>query len=70
MGHKIPEPIRREVLRKWLEGKSRNLIAKECDIGTGTVSEIIKGYQQKDADLQLLRQVAVHLRHQGTERKR
>lgn len=67
MGRKIPEPIRREVLRKWLEGKSRNLNAKECDIGTGTVSEIIKEYQQKDADLELLRQVAVHLRHQGTK---
>lgn len=67
MGRKIPEPIRREVLRKWLEGKSRNLIAQECNIGTGTVSEIIKEYQQKDADLELLRQVAIHLRHQGTE---
>jgi hypothetical protein len=67
MGRKIPERIRREVLRKWLEGKSRNLIAKECDIGTGTVTEIVKQYQQKDPDLELLRQVAVHLRHQGTE---
>lgn len=67
MGRKIPEPIRREVLRKWLEGKSRNLIAKEYNIGTGTVSEIIKEYQQKDVDLELLRQAAVHLRHQGTE---
>ena len=37
MGSKIPKPIKLEVIRKWLEGKSRNKIAKEVGIGTGTV---------------------------------
>jgi len=41
MGRKIPEPIRIEIIRQWLQGKSRDLIATENNIGTGTVSEII-----------------------------
>ena len=39
MGTKIPMEIRLEVIRKWLEGKSRDLIAREVNIGAGTVFE-------------------------------
>jgi hypothetical protein len=41
MGGKIPESIRRKVLRQWLEGYTRLQIARDNQIGTGTVSEII-----------------------------
>jgi DNA-binding CsgD family transcriptional regulator len=37
MGGKIPKEIRLEVIRKWLEGKSRDLIAYQLHIGAGTV---------------------------------
>jgi hypothetical protein len=33
MGAKIPREIRLEVIRKWLEGKSRDRIAREVHIG-------------------------------------
>jgi len=65
MGSKIPKPIKLEVIRKWLEGKSRNKIAEEVGIGAGTVSGIIQEFQQNDPEFELLREVAVKLKNQG-----
>ena len=65
MGSKIPKPIKLEVIRKWLEGKSRNKIAKEVGIGAGTVSGIIQEFRQNDPEFDLLREVAVKLKNQG-----
>jgi hypothetical protein len=67
MGGRIPEPIRRKVLREWLDGRPREQIAKDNQIGTGTVSEIIKAIKEKDseAQLDLLRETAVMLRREG-----
>jgi hypothetical protein len=65
MGSKIPKPIKLEVIRKWLEGKSRNKIAKEVGIGAGTVSSIIQEFRQNDPEFDLLREVAVKLKNQG-----
>jgi DNA-binding CsgD family transcriptional regulator len=41
MGGKIPQPVRLEVIKKWLQGYSRDEIAKDTMIGAGTVSGII-----------------------------
>jgi hypothetical protein len=49
MGGRIPEQIKREVIRKWLLGEKRDKIAADLDIGDGTVSEIMKLYSQKDS---------------------
>jgi hypothetical protein len=65
MGGKIPQPVRLEVIRKWLHGYSRDEIAKDTRIGTGTVSGIIQQCRQDDADFDLLRGVAVELRDRG-----
>jgi hypothetical protein len=62
MGSKIPREIRLEVIRKWLEGKTRDLIAGELEIGSGTVSEIVKEYRRGDLDADLLREVALNLK--------
>ena len=62
MGGKIPQPVRLEVIRKWLRGYSRDEIAKDAGIGTGTVSGILQQCRQDDADFDLLRGVAVELR--------
>lgn len=69
MGGKIPESIRRKVLRQWLEGLTRLQIARDNQIGTGTVSEIIKETKATDSEAQidLLRETAVMLRRQGLE---
>jgi hypothetical protein len=67
MGGKIPEPIRRKVFRQWLDGPPRQQIARDNQIGTGTVSEIIKEIKEHDSEarIDLLRETSVMLRRQG-----
>jgi len=67
MGRKVPEPIRRKVLREWLEGIPRRQIATDNQIGTGTVSEIIKtiGEIDSEARIDILRETAIMLRREG-----
>jgi hypothetical protein len=65
MGGQIPRPIKVEVIRKWLEGKSRDQISKEAGIATGTVTSIINQVRQDDTEFDLMRQVAVKLKNQG-----
>src|ERR1044072_4149423 len=67
MGSKIPREIRLEVIRKWLEGKTRDLITYELEIGAGTVSEIVKEYRRGDLDADLLREVALNLKNSGLD---
>jgi hypothetical protein len=62
MGAKIPSPIKVEVIKKWLQGKSRDQVASESHIGAGTVSNIIKESRKKDPEIDLLREVAVNLK--------
>jgi hypothetical protein len=68
MGRRIPEPIRRKVLREWLEGLSRQQIAKDNQIGTGTVSEIINVIKEKDSEarIDILREIAGMLRRRDS----
>src|SRR5438067_729653 len=65
MGANIPSPIKVEVIRKWLEGKSRDKIVKEVGISAGTVSSILKESRQNDPPFDLMRQVAIKLSRQG-----
>jgi len=67
MGSKIPREISLEVIRKWLEGKTRDLIAYESEIGAGSVSEIVKEYRRGDLDADLLREVALNLENSGLD---
>ncbi len=65
MGSKTPLSIKREVIRLWLKGHSRDQIAMEVDIGAGTVSMIIKEYKQNDPDFDLLREVAILIKNES-----
>ena len=65
MGSKIPKPIKIEVIRKWLQGKSRDQIANEVQIGDGTVSGIVKEYRRDDPEFDLLREVSLNLVNRG-----
>jgi hypothetical protein len=67
MGTKIPMEIRLEVIRNWLQGKTRDQIAYEVHIGAGTVSGIIKEYRSGDLDADLLREVALNLKNTGLD---
>ena len=65
MGSKIPKPIKIEVTKKWLQGKSRDQIANEVQIGAGTVSGIVKEYRRDDPEFDLLREVSLNLVNRG-----
>jgi hypothetical protein len=45
LGRKIPKNIKEKIIHQWLQGWTRETIAKENDIGTGTVSAIINYYK-------------------------
>jgi hypothetical protein len=59
---KVPKSIKQRVIKQWLLGMSRDEIAKDNDIGAGTVSAIIKDAKQDIADIDLLREVAILLK--------
>jgi DNA-binding CsgD family transcriptional regulator len=59
---KFPKTIRERVIKQWLLGMSRDEIAKDNDIGAGTVTAIIKDAKQEIPDIDLLRAVALVLK--------
>jgi DNA repair exonuclease SbcCD ATPase subunit len=67
MGGKIPRNIKIKVIRHWLDGLTRERIAKKEDIGTGTVTAIIQEARKEEEynDIDLLRDVAVRLKEEG-----
>jgi DNA-binding CsgD family transcriptional regulator len=67
MSKRIPKSIQEKAVAKWLEGKTRDQIARELKISGGSVSAIIKGRRRKDREFDLLRVVAVELRERNTD---
>jgi len=67
MGKRIPKSIQEKAIAKWLEGKPRDLIARELRISGGSVTGIIKGRRKKERQFDLLRVVAVRLRDIGVD---
>src|SRR5215211_7356675 len=65
MRPKIPEPVKSNVINGWLHGISRDEVAKNNDIGAGTVSAIIKEAMQNDPEFDLQRQVALSLKKEN-----
>jgi transcriptional regulator with XRE-family HTH domain len=59
---KVPQSIKQRVIKQWLQGISRDQIAKDNGIGTGTVSAIIKDAKKDIPDIDLLREVALVLK--------
>jgi hypothetical protein len=39
---KIPKSIRQQIIKQWFQSTVRDQIAKDIDIGAGTISSIIK----------------------------
>ena len=67
MGGRIPDSIRLQAIRKWLEGESRDKIARELQRSQGAVSDIIKDAAKNDPQYPLLREVAVKIKNQGMD---
>jgi hypothetical protein len=65
----IDPSIRKQVIRKYLNGVGRNQIARELDIGQGTVTGIIEelkqGAEGLDPDYQAIRDLAIHCQKEG-----
>ncbi|HKG87065.1 MAG TPA: hypothetical protein VKA95_01975 [Nitrososphaeraceae archaeon] len=68
MGGRIPRNLKEKVIRQWLDGLTRERIANEDDIGTGTVTSIIQEARKEEEynDIDLLREGAVRLKEEGT----
>jgi predicted transcriptional regulator len=61
------EQTRRNVIRQWLSGFSRDKIATENNIGAGTVSSIVACYKVglEELDFDSISQLAVEARQHG-----
>jgi hypothetical protein len=66
MGSRIPNPIRNRVVQQWVMGY-RDIIAKDNQIGTGTVSTIIHGFKDDGFIFDVLREAALLLKKEGLE---
>lgn len=66
MTSRLPPEIREEVLTLWLKAYSRDDIAKIVEVGSGTVSEIVKDYIRRNPSFELLREFVVAIRKEGT----
>jgi hypothetical protein len=64
MGSKIPETIKKHVIRQWLQDVSRDKIARDNKIGAGTVSSIVDESKQHDPEFDLLREVAAKIKRE------
>jgi hypothetical protein len=64
---KIPRNIKVKVIRHWLDGLTRERIAKKEDIGAGTITAIIQEARKEEEynDIDLLREVAVRSKAEG-----
>jgi hypothetical protein len=69
MSSKVTPEIREQVLVLWLRAYSRDDIARIVRIGTGTVSEILKDYNQRNPEFVFLREFVVAVKKEGVDIK-
>ena len=65
MASKVPSAIREQVLTLWLQAYSRDEIARIICIGAGTVSEIVRSYNQRNTEFVLLREFVIAVKKNG-----
>jgi hypothetical protein len=67
--NQIKDDMKDEVIRLYLQGLSRNDIARTCGVGEGTVSNIIDEWKRTldIPDVQSLRDLAVNLKRYGID---
>jgi hypothetical protein len=63
----IDPVIKKQVVNQWLSGDSRDRIAADNDISTGTVSNIIDEWKKgvQDSDYESVRELSVFCKKQG-----
>lgn len=68
MPARLHDFTRSTVIEKWLQGLSRDSIARQCNISTGAVSNIIAGWKGSSLDINLAdnqRDLAISLKRSG-----
>jgi hypothetical protein len=70
MGPRTPPSIKIKVIREWLQGTSRNKIARDNGIGAGTVTDIHQQARNSDIpDIDLMRELALMLKKEDLDVK-
>jgi hypothetical protein len=68
MGPKTPPSIKTKVISEWVQGTSRNKIARDNGIGTGTVTYIHQQARNSDIpDIDLMREIALMLKKEDLD---
>jgi hypothetical protein len=69
LGGTISRNIKTRVIRQWLDGRTREQIRRENDIGAGTVTAIIQDARKngEHSDIDVLRQISVKLKVEGLD---
>jgi transcriptional regulator with XRE-family HTH domain len=69
LGGIIPRNVKNRVIHQWVDGLTREEIARENDIGAGTVTAIIQDARKHKEynDIDLLRQISIKLRVEGLD---
>lgn len=65
MGGNIPYSIKTKVIDSWIEGISRDDIATQNGIATGTVSKIVRQNSSNIIDIDMLRALSKQLKKDG-----
>jgi hypothetical protein len=62
----IDEIIKRRIIQQWISGESRDKIAAENNIGSGTVTSIVSNYKVglENSEFDSIRQLAIEIRKQ------
>ena len=65
----IDTQVKKQVINQWLSGDSRDRIAADNGIGTGTVTNIINEWKKgvEDSDYESVRELAVSIKKQGID---
>jgi hypothetical protein len=65
----IDPEVKKQVIKQWLSGDSRDRIAADNDIGAGTVSNIINEWKRgiENSEYQSIRELAVFSKKQGLD---
>ena len=65
----IDPVIKKQVVKQWLLGDSRDRIAADNGIGAGTVSNIIDDFKKgvQDSDFSSVRELAIHCKKEGVD---
>jgi len=67
MGKGIPYPLKKTVIKEWLQGIPRDTISSNNGIGGGTVSRTIEESRMNTPDIDMLRGVAVKLNKENQD---